>query len=208
MGDTISQDTPMKQCKGPCGRMLPATTEFFYATGKNGRGLFGRCKHCYTEQSKAKRNANREAYRARQRASAARCKEHAREYCKANAEKIAQWHREYGVTHRNERREYERKYYREHPEKRRAIHHNRRARKNAIAGSYTDQDIQRQFKAQKGKCYWCSVRLDKYHVDHIVPVNREGSSNYPWNIVLSCPHCNVKRGDKLPHEWFEGNRLL
>lgn len=107
-------------------------------------------------------------------------------------------------------RAYEREARRRHPEHTR----NRRARRLSAQGSFTEQDVQQQYKRQGGKCYYCKTKFDKkrgragFHADHIVPLTREGSSNFPWNIVLSCPTCNLKKGNKLPHEWPEGNRLL
>ncbi len=207
--ENTSGDNPEKRCTGPCKRVLPATTEFFYAASKTRPGsLFGRCKVCYLEQIKAKREANREAFRARGRESAARRRDHAKEYRKANADKLDQWRRAYYAEHKADRRAYERAYNKAHPDRRRVIHHNRKARQKAIPGSHTAKDIQDQRKRQKDLCYWCHQKLTKYHVDHIVPVTREGSSNDPWNIVLACPVCNTKRGNKLPHEWSEGGRLF
>ena len=35
-----------KRCTGPCGKMLPATHEYFYTNGKLKDGLFSECKEC------------------------------------------------------------------------------------------------------------------------------------------------------------------
>jgi 5-methylcytosine-specific restriction endonuclease McrA len=206
MSDTIPQDTPKKQCTA-CEELLDATTDFFYLH-KDRNYLFSVCKTCYAKKSKAKREADIEAARAYKRENAAKHKDHAKEYRQANAEKLDQRRRAYYAEHKDERRAYERAHNKAHPDRRRVIHHNRKARQKAIPGSYTAQDVQDQLKRQKKKCYWCHEKLTKYHVDHIVPVTREGSSNGPDNLVLACPTCNTKRGNKLPHEWSEGGRLL
>lgn len=74
--------------------------------------------------------------------------------------------------------------------------------------AYTTNDVLAQHERQHGKCHWCNVKVgDDYHVDHIIPVSR-GGSNSKDNIVISCPHCNLSRNDKLPHEWPQGGRLL
>lgn len=83
----------------------------------------------------------------------------------------------------------------------------RRARKLNAEGVGLSFDIETQLKRQKGKCYYCQCKLNKYHVDHVVPLNKNGSE-YPDNKVLACPHCNLSKGDKLPHEWVSGGRLL
>lgn len=44
-------------------------------------------------------------------------------------------------------------------------------------------------------------------VDHVVPLVK-GGSNGPDNLVIACSTCNLRKNDKLPHEWPEGGRLL
>lgn len=157
-------------------------------------------------------------------------------------EKRSAYNKHYGQTHRTQRNERQRQQRASNPERRRmqerqykqredvkmrlwhyrrqkrihdqrlAATRNRRARKRAIPGMHTPQDIQNQYARQKGKCYWCGVKLNgherMYHVDHIIPLTREGSSNDPWNLVIACPFCNVSRNNKLPHEWPDGGHLL
>ena len=68
--DTIPQDnTPRKQCAGPCGRTLPATTEFFQCDKRKKDGLRYRCKQCGSKQQKEYREPleARERVRARER---------------------------------------------------------------------------------------------------------------------------------------------
>jgi 5-methylcytosine-specific restriction endonuclease McrA len=125
---------------------------------------------------------------------------------------------EYRITHREKMRELAKAYYRKHPEKastylrnhpekRRVYQATRRARQISVGGSFTAYDIEKQHRAQKGKCYWCHKQLTRYHVDHIVPLSRNGSNN-PDNLVVACSTCNTSRGKKLPHEWPQGGRLL
>ena len=91
---------------------------------------------------------------------------------------------------------------------RRASWHRRRVPRHSGGRVLSAQDVQRQHAAQKGKCYYCGHNLGKpYHVDHVIPLSR-GGSNAPENLVLACPHCNLTKKDRLPHEWPEGGRLL
>jgi 5-methylcytosine-specific restriction endonuclease McrA len=84
----------------------------------------------------------------------------------------------------------------------------RLARKRNAEGRYTLDDVEKQYKFQKGKCYYCGKKVGKtYHVDHVIPLSR-GGSNSPENIVIACPHCNCAKNARLPHEWPEGGRLL
>jgi 5-methylcytosine-specific restriction endonuclease McrA len=85
---------------------------------------------------------------------------------------------------------------------------NRRAQTLAVGGEHTEQDILRQHKAQKGKCYWCDCKLgEKYHVDHVIPLSK-GGTNDPSNLVIACPTCNLSKHDKFPWEWDGNNGKL
>lgn len=83
----------------------------------------------------------------------------------------------------------------------------RRKRNMKLAGGHVSAaDIRLQVKSQKNKCWWCGKTIgDEYHIDHVLPISRGGSNN-PNNIVISCPKCNLSKGDKLPTEWI--GRLL
>lgn len=80
------------------------------------------------------------------------------------------------------------------------------ARALQVKGEHTAKDIKRQYHSQKGKCWWCGkpVYLE-FDVDHRVPLAK-GGQNDAGNLVISCPHCNRSKCDKMPSE-FNG-RLL
>ena len=50
-------------------------------------------------------------------------------------------------------------------------------------------------------CQYCGCvpPRDELTVDHIVPRSRGGRSTWD-NVVLACMKCNMKKGDRLPHE--------
>lgn len=80
-------------------------------------------------------------------------------------------------------------------------------KRRQASGVLTQEDIERQYQAQKGICYYCRKQLRrKYDVEHVVPIAR-GGSNDPSNIVIACESCNARKHDKMPHEWPEGGRL-
>lgn len=94
-------------------------------------------------------------------------------------------------------------------ESNRAAARNRRARKLRVGGIYSQNDVKLQYKRQRGKCYYCQKKVGKkYHIDHVIPLTRENSWNGPENLVIACPVCNLKKSDKMPHEWAEGGRLM
>ncbi len=78
-----------------------------------------------------------------------------------------------------------------------AIIHSRRS---AAAGSYSRTDVDRLFQQQDGKCAYCSCKLRRFHVDHIIPLAR-GGSNWPDNLALACTFCNLSKGAKTPEEF-------
>lgn len=47
------------------------------------------------------------------------------------------------------------------------------------------------------KCFYCDKILgenDLMHIDHIVPIKKGGTSHL-FNLVVSCPECNLKKSD-------------
>ena len=74
-----------------------------------------------------------------------------------------------------------------------AAAHRRRERAQG-RGTFTAADIRAQYARQYGLCYWCqrSLSVTGYHVDHRVPLVRDGS-NTKENIVCACPRCNLTR---------------
>ena len=58
-------------------------------------------------------------------------------------------------------------------------------------------------------CIYCGCRLDdNFHVDHIIPLTREGTSNWPSNLQLLCPSCNPSKGAKTHEEYLEYRRVM
>jgi 5-methylcytosine-specific restriction endonuclease McrA len=83
-----------------------------------------------------------------------------------------------------------------------------RARLRSVPGSHTVADVAAQRTRQKGRCYYCGEKVGRhYHVDHVVPLSREGSSNDSSNLVITCHSCNESKRDRLPHEWAKSGRL-
>lgn len=139
---------------------------------------------------------------------------------RSNPEKRCAVYKKYRNTHRESISAYKRAHYAEHREserarckawaqlnqdKVRAKCANRRARLSD-AGTHTASDVAAQYARQKGRCFYCDVRVDEnYHVDHVVPLIK-GGSNGPENLVIACPTCNHTKHAKHPMDFC--GRLL
>jgi 5-methylcytosine-specific restriction endonuclease McrA len=138
-----------------------------------------------------------------------------------NSERGQDTERAYRISHYAEIRERQRRYYySEHGQNiHRAARLQRSIRQRDIPGTLTSKQIQQKLKAQRYRCYYGACghakfkkRNGKYvfHLEHTIPLSRPDASprhdiNY---IVLACPSCNLRKYNKLPHEWSEGGRLF
>jgi HNH endonuclease len=206
---------------------------------KNGDKIhyIARCIPCRNKQQRLREKANPEKTRQmRKRALAKRQaldeirpvseslkqikRERANEWNKAHSEKVKAYKKEWKLSN-PERVKAHREAFRNRPGGKDRIHaymRNREARKKAVLGAHTPEQIQDQLKRQKHKCYYCQKQLQKvegkyvYHVEHTFPLSRVAGTDIPANsidyLVLACPHCNTSKKDKFPWEWPEGGRLL
>lgn len=203
-----------RQCLD-CKDFFPPTSEYFHNSPRGRDGLASYCKPCAHKRTKANKYKpeNIEKTRARGRAHYHAHKEHYlvqhKQWYEANREYALEKDRQFRIDHPEILAERWQHWYQTEngKEHSRLRVRNRYARRKGAQGNYTYADIQRIFKAQKSKCYYCHDVLEQYHIDHIVPIIR-GGSNEPSNLVLTCPSCNLSKGTKLLHEWTQGNRLL
>lgn len=93
-----------------------------------------------------------------------------------------------------------RAWFRDNRDKVRAYEAKQRAVRLGAEGSYSAEDVKLILEAQQGLCFYCEVPLSARHEDHFIPLSK-GGTNYRWNIVLSCPACNLKKGNKAPIEF-------
>lgn len=206
-----------------CKHDFPETEEFFSFTKRDGFTYV--CRKCHSirshewyEKNKERRNqkakdwqdANRDKVRMYKRKAYAANPQKERErnqrYRRENAEQVSIRRRAFYVRDRERDSEANKRWRKNNPERARSYVANRRARKLSAPGRFTKQDIKQLFKSQKGRCWYCQKSIENgYHIDHRIPLSR-GGSNDPSNLVLACPSCNLRKGDRLPHEW--GDRLL
>ena len=49
------------------------------------------------------------------------------------------------------------------------------------------------------KCVYCGQNGGRLTLDHVIPRSKGGESVWE-NVVTSCAPCNLRKGDRLPHE--------
>lgn len=210
------------------------STDAFYASRKSGK-LDSHCKVCRSLTRKAHRQEHKEFWQEYEQSHKERIRQASKKYRDSHKEQLTLDHQRYkstSATYAERARASSKRWREKHPEQEKAARRQyeiarrhtpsriqqriayrqkRRALKRNQGGSYTAQDVSRQFERQKGRCYYCKGKIaigkGRCHIDHIVPLTRNGS-NSPDNIVLACPTCNMRKYNRLPHEWPQGNRLL
>lgn len=203
-----------------CGIAYPADATYFYKH-KSGRYNLGTtCKACHRARCRVyAANHSAEATARHNKWAAAnpqRSKEVKQRYEQINKDKLrekcriksrktkykmkrAEWQR----NNRERIRENQRNWIAAHPEQIKAIRANARAIRRKAEGTHTKADIIAIYNRQQGRCYYCDIALNNsYHVDHKIPLCRDGT-NLPENLVCACPTCNLRKGRKTDAEFFQ-----
>lgn len=190
--------TTFKVCRD-CGIEKPVSE--FSPSKQIKDGLHSYCKPCNAARARAWQKANPEKVAAT-----------VAEYRAVHEEEIAVQMADYYIANREQKLaylrewreanpDYQREWCKANPEKHSALTRNYRARKANASGYHTAEDVQVQYDHQKGHCHYCGVRVgDGYHVDHVVPLS-EGGSNWPENLVIACPTCNLSKHNKHPMDF-------
>lgn len=205
---------PPKTCE-QCGATLPppraGTTRRYCSDGCRYAANNAAYYAAHHEEARAYAVAYRAAHREEEQARAAAYYAEHREEARARSAAYDATHREerraravaYRAAHPEEHRARVAAWFAAHPDEGRAHVRNRRARQVAAPGTHTAADVAAQYIRQHGRCYWCGEKVKKaYHVDHVFPIIR-GGSNGPENLVVACPTCNLRKNDKLPHEFSD-----
>lgn len=197
---------PQKQCT-KCKQFYDATTEYFGSLKKSKDGLSYHCKLCnaayqreycsnHREESRAKVKRHRDKFPEKKRVSdfkrywsdPEKQRQRIREMRKRPEVKIRE---------KKSRDEWGKKNHNKIIFKAKIYRHLKRSSE----GVYTQQDIETLYSNQGGKCAYCHEKLNnKYHIDHIYPLSR-GGSNWPYNLALACPKCNISKSNFLLDEW-------
>lgn len=198
-----------RTCKR-CGCTKPLDAAFFYREsprpgGPNASGFRYGCKVCAQAARSAKRRANLEDHRAKERRweSQDHTKERRRAYRQLNRRIYREACRKWRESNPGKQSESVRNYIKANPHKKREFDRTYRARKmGAEHEPYTAADINAMWHEQGGLCYYCKVPVfGRYHIDHKTPLSR-GGADALYNLCVSCPFCNNSKKDKNEAEYL------
>jgi 5-methylcytosine-specific restriction endonuclease McrA len=77
-----------------------------------------------------------------------------------------------------------------------ALNHKRRAVSKGIEGTFSEQEWQTLCKRYGYLCLACGQQKPLTR-DHIIPITKEGATNYITNIQPLCGPCNSSKGDRV-----------
>jgi len=120
-----------------------------------------------------------------------------RSYCKqCDMKRSRKWYK----ANPERKKESSREWQKENPEKVVAKGQKRRALKANADGTATYEQIKARFQYHENRCYYCGDNESGLHIEHRIPFSR-GGSNWPANLVPSCPSCNLQKGTKTETEF-------
>ena len=165
------------------------------------------CKACITKRESktimdwGKRNQDKIAIIKKRYRESVYGKEASKSYYRNNRDRIIKRTGEYAKVHRDANRKAIKRWEEKNP----TYYSNRRAKRRAIEGSFSKEDVDMLFWDQGGYCNSCGSLLSNgYHVDHIYPLfPREGythGTNRTDNLQLLCVTCNLQKGNKDPSQ--------
>jgi len=117
----------------------------------------------------------------------------------ATVKRNAEWRK----AHPEETRAMRRAAYARNPEKWYEARRLRIARLAGAEGSHSVADIRAIRQDQDDCCLYCGDPLNGGgHVEHMIPLSRLGT-NWPDNLCLACPGCNLRKGELTALEFIE-----
>lgn len=130
-----------------------------------------------------------------------------KEYYEANKEKDKLRKKQKYWDNVEVEREKSRRYYSNHKEQWAKYRENRRIERRIEAinrkrgklslSKINKSDIENLLLSQNQRCFYCNHILIEKHIEHIIPLSKGGDHKL-YNIVLSCPSCNLKKSNKMP----------
>lgn len=180
-------------------------------TRKSGYG--SECKQCARERAREKYSNNPEKYQEKNQEWITRNKEKQLEMQKRWRDENKEYRKLYDIEYRKNNEDIHEKarkrlkiWVENNPERHRLnkmkSSQKRRAIKRSCESDLTAQQINNLIKNSENICFWCDTYTEKIHLDHIIPLSKNGEDKI-MNLVVSCPTCNMRKGDKMPEDWLD-----
>lgn len=183
-----------------CDTLYPASLEHFYWNSSKSR-LYASCKTCHYARTRNWQKANLEFWYSLNR-----------QWALLHPDKKSEGWQKWKVNHPEvyaanlARHKVTVKIWNSNnPERVKSTKKKAKAKRRALLanapGFHTAADIRQLYEDQEGLCGYCGIRLpNNYHLDHMQPLSR-GGSNWPDNLCLTCPDCNLSKSSKTVDEW-------
>lgn len=79
----------------------------------------------------------------------------------------------------------------------------RRDPRHGAGGSHSNEDVERLYEEQQGRCFYCGKELNgQYDLDHQTPLSR-GGTDWPENLCCACEWCTSRKQNKTAEEFME-----
>lgn len=164
----------------------------------------GKCRQCNIDNCKKHYEKNKKKYNAASKEWAEKNREKSREIKKkwreSNPEKQIVATELWNERNKDRCAENRKKWNTENKEYKRILTTNRRRKMSS--GFITKERVEYLLVKQNGKCPCCKSGLEKFHIDHIMPIAL-GGSNTDDNIQLLCPSCNLRKNAKHPVDFMQ-----
>lgn len=160
----------MRKC-GKCKEIKEK--KLFYKDSSRASGVSSQCKKCHNEYVKEKRK------------------------CPLRKDLVTR--RKWAEENRDRLREQDRIYRESNRWRMNYIESKRRARKQGLPDTLTDDqrlELSEYFE------YSCTICDESYeHLDHFIPLSTKHGGTTKENIVPMCSKCNLSKSSKNPFEW-------
>lgn len=184
-----------------CGIRKPLSE--YYKNRARPSGYATHCKVCASQRAKEDRRKNPVVHSERAKRYYEAHKSEILEKQKADVEGRRRRYRNHYIKHSERHNSRMQQHYRENKPLYKARAQVRRSIEKNAPGAHSKADIRKLYNEYHGRCAYCGITLhDDYHVDHILPLSR-GGSNWPDNLCVACPDCNLSKRDKTVQEWKE-----
>lgn len=179
--------------------------------GSSDRNKQGACKPCKLEISRVYRAVNKEKCDSTKAKWRAENPEYNSKYYAENSKEQIANAKKWASNNPDKAKSSKKKWVQANREKMNAAgriyDNNRRVRKLTNGGKLSKGLAGKLFKLQQGKCACCRGPLEKYHLDHMMPIVR-GGLNEDTNMQLLCPTCNRQKHAKHPIDFMQSKGYL